>query len=262
LFPDRGRSAADAESDGVRLQKYLAHAGIASRRKAEELIEAGRVRVNGRVVQRLGTSVADGDRVEVAGKLVALPMEHRYVVLNKPPKVMTTMRDPGGRRTVAELVPRALGRVVPVGRLDYHTSGVLLLTDDGDLAHVLTHPRFGVEKTYRAVVRGKLHAEDVRRFLAGIRLEEGPARPAKVRVVRSGTGFSEIDLTIHEGRNRQVRRMFEATEHPVTSLVRLRFGPIALGDLRLGNWRDASEKEIAQLRALESAARKAEGAER
>ena len=234
----------------MRLQKYLAHAGVASRRKAEELIAAGRVRVNGRVVRELGTSVADGDRVQVAGRAVEVPAQHRYVVLHKPDKVMTTMRDPEGRRTVADLVPRELGRIVPVGRLDYDTSGVLLMTDDGELAHVLMHPRFGVEKTYRAVVRGKLAADDVKKFLEGVRLEEGSARPAKVRVVRTNSRASEIDITIHEGRNRQVRRMFEATEHPVSSLVRLRFGPISLGSLAPGHWREATEKEIAALRVL------------
>jgi pseudouridine synthase len=243
----------------VRLQKYLAHAGVASRRKAEELIEAGHVRVGGKIVRKLGTSVEPGARVEVAGKLVEIPDAHRYVVLHKPEKVMTTMRDPGGRRTVAEMIPKNLGRIVPVGRLDYDTAGVLLMTDDGDLAHVLTHPRFGVEKTYRAVVRGKLLAGDVKAFLAGVRLEEGSAQPAKVRVVRTGTGFSEIDITIHEGRNRQVRRMFEATDHPVTSLVRLRFGPISLGELKIGNWREATEKEVSSLRALANEAKSATG---
>ena len=235
----------------VRLQKYLAHAGIASRRKAEEFIAAGHVRVNGRIVRELGTSVDDGDRVELAGKLVHLPDEKRYLVLHKPPKVMTTMRDPAGRRTVASLVPRDPGRVVPVGRLDYDTSGVLLLTNDGDLAHVLTHPKFGVEKTYRAVVRGRLAGDDVKKFLEGMRLDDGRTDAAKIRVVRTGPAASEIDVTIHEGRNRQVRRMFEATAHPVLSLMRLRFGPISLGDLRVGTWRDATDRELAALRGLE-----------
>ena len=172
----------------MRLQKYLAHAGVASRRKAEEFISAGHVRVNGRTVRELGTSVEPNDRVELAGKLVRIPETKRYVVLNKPEKVMTTMRDPAGRRTVASLVPREGGRVVPVGRLDYDTSGVLLLTNDGELAHVLTHPKFGVEKTYRAVVSGRLQGEDMKKFLAGMRLDDGRSRPAKVRVVRVGPG--------------------------------------------------------------------------
>src|SRR4029077_16778920 len=161
--------------------------------------------------RELGTSVGSGERVEVGGRVVEVPPEHRYVVLHKPAKIMTTMRDPEGRRTVADLLPRQFTRVVPVGRLDYDTSGVLLMTDDGDLAHVLMHPRYGVEKTYRAVVRGKLAPEAVKKFLEGSRLEEGSARPGKVRVVRTRPRGSEIDITIHEGRKRQVRRMFEAT---------------------------------------------------
>ncbi len=238
----------------MRLQKYLAHAGVASRRKAEDFIVAGHVRVNGTVVRELGRVVDESDRVELAGKRVALPARHRYVVLHKPAGVMTTMRDPAGRRTVAALVSPGGGRVVPVGRLDYDTSGVLLLTNDGELAHVLTHPRYGVEKTYRAVVRGRLQGEDVKRFLAGMRLDGSRSSPAKIRVVRAGSASSELDITIHEGRNRQVRRMFDATDHPVLSLVRLRFGPIALGDLRVGTSRDATEKELAELRALRRSA--------
>lgn len=244
----------------MRLQKYLAHAGVASRRKAEEFISAGHVRVNGRVVRELGTSVEESDRVELAGKVVRVPQTKRYLIVNKPVKVMTTMRDPEGRRTVASLVPHDIGRVVPVGRLDYDTSGVLLMTNDGDLAHVLTHPRFGVEKTYRAVVRGRLQGEDTKRFLEGLVLDDGHSRPAKVRVVRAGPAASEVDVTIHEGRNRQVRRMFEATNHPVLSLVRLRFGPLSLGDLKTGTWRDATDKELAALRAVAREAQAAESA--
>ena len=203
------------------------------------------MRVNGRVVREFGTSVAQGDRVDVSGALVEVPVAPSYVVLHKPVKVLTTMRDPAGRRTVASLVPPGRGRLVPVGRLDYDTSGVLLLTDDGDLAYVLTHPRFGVEKTYRALVRGRLGPREVRHVLDGIRLDEG-----------TGTTYSEVDLTIHEGRNRQVRRMFDAIGHPVVSLVRLRFGPIALGDLPAGRCREAGEKELAALRVVAQAARK------
>lgn len=233
----------------MRLQRFLAQAGIASRRKAEALIAAGHVTVNGAVVRRLGTSVAAGDHVEFAGKPLRVTPEKRYIVLHKPCKVMTTMRDPEGRRTVAGLVPREPGRVVPVGRLDYDTSGVLLLTNDGELAHVLTHPRFGVDKTYRAVVRGRIGRDDVARFLGGMPLEGERAAPARLRVVRSGAEFSELDVTIHEGRNRQIRRMFEATAHPVVSLARLRFGPIALGALPPGHWRSVTDRELAALRS-------------
>jgi 23S rRNA pseudouridine2605 synthase len=165
------------------------------------------------------------------------------------------MRDPEGRRTVADLIARAnLGqRVVPVGRLDYDTSGVLLLTDDGDLAHVLTHPRFGVEKGYRVTVRGRLEPTEVNNLLEGVRLDDGRTAPARVRVVATNRERSVLDLTIHEGRNRQVRRMFEQLGHPVLDLVRLRFGPLTLGDLPPGAMRPASEREILALRALASA---------
>jgi 23S rRNA pseudouridine2605 synthase len=233
----------------VRLQKYIAAAGVASRRRAEELIVAGRVRVEGRVVRELGTSVDDGARVEVDGRVVRPAETRTYAVLHKPVGVMTTMRDPEGRRTVADLVRGAgiAARVVPVGRLDYDTSGVLLLTDDGETANVLTHPRFGVEKTYRATLRGRLEPAAVERILRGVRLEEGRAAPAQLRVVAVRRDVSTVDITIHEGRNRQVRRMFEVVEHPVLALVRLRFGPISLGDLPPGAVRPATEREIAAL---------------
>jgi len=239
----------------VRLQKYLANAGVASRRRAEAHIVAGHVRVNGRVIKDLGTSVAVGDRVEFAGTLVELAQTKRYLVLNKPTKVMTTMRDPEGRKTVATIVPREPGhRILPVGRLDYDTSGILLMTDDGELANILTHPRFGVDKTYRALIAGRLAGDDMKRFIAGINLEDGKSAPAKVRVIRTHPAATEIDITIHEGRNRQVRRMFEATDHPVLALERLRFGPLSLGDMRQGQWRELTEKEMSALEALKRAA--------
>lgn len=253
------RPRAGVEAWLVRLQKYLAHAGVASRRAAEEWIVAGRVRVNGRVVSQLGSSVAEGDRVFVEGIGDVRPAPFRYLVVHKPTGVMTTMRDPGGRRTVASLVP-AGPRVVPVGRLDYDTAGVLLMTNDGDLAHVLTHPRFGVEKTYRAVVSGRLGRDDVRALIEGIRLADGVAGGAKIRVVATTRSSSELDVTIHEGRNRQVRRMFEATAHRVLSLVRLRFGPLSLGELRVGRVREATEREVRSLRAVAHAANAAQAA--
>jgi 23S rRNA pseudouridine2605 synthase len=176
-------------------------------------------------------------------------------VLNKPAKVMTTMRDPEGRKTVATIVPREPGhRILPVGRLDYDTSGILLMTDDGELANVLTHPRFGVDKTYRALIAGRLAGDDMKRFIAGINLADGKSAPAKVRVIRTHPAATEIDITIHEGRNRQVRRMFEATDHPVLALERLRFGPLSLGDMRQGQWRQVTDKEMSALEALKRAA--------
>ena len=208
-------------------------------------------------MRELGTSVEDDARVEVDGRVVRPAATRTYVVLHKPAGVMTTMRDPEGRRTVSDLV-RAAGvtaRVVPVGRLDYDTSGVLLLTDDGDVANVLTHPRFGVEKTYRATLRGRLEPAAVEKILRGVRLDEGRAAPALVRVVAARRDVSLVDITIHEGRNRQVRRMFEVVEHPVVALVRLRFGPISLGELGPGAVRPATPREVAALHRIVSEAR-------
>lgn len=237
-------------AEKMRLQKLLAHAGIASRRASEELIVRGKVRVNGKIVRELGTVVSSDDRIDVSGTAVRLSGELTYLLMHKPTGVVTTMHDPQGRRTVADLIPKAYSRVVPVGRLDYDTSGVLLLTNDGELANVLTHPRFGVEKTYRAVVQGRLLPDDIDRLRSGVALDEFKASGAQVRVVATRRDSSIVDLTIHEGKNRQVRRMFEALGHPVVALARLRFGPLRLGDLRAGNSRPLTEREVSHLRAL------------
>lgn len=242
----------------MRLQRYLAQAGIASRRKSEELILAGAVRVNGATVRELGTSVnSDSDRVEYEGRLIGVTTEHTYLVLHKPYGVVTTMSDPEGRRTIVDVL-RSHGvekRIVPVGRLDFDTAGVLLLTDDGDLAHVLTHPRYGVEKTYRATVKGKLLPEHVAELQSGVKLEDGRAAPAALKIIAVRRMRSTVDITIHEGRNRQVRKMFERFDHPVLDLVRLRFGPVSLGELPIGGIRAASEREVKELRAILTAAR-------
>jgi 23S rRNA pseudouridine2605 synthase len=237
----------------MRLQRYLAQAGVASRRKAEQLIVAGSVRVNGEIVRELGTVIDPlADRVEYAGRPIAAATEHAYYVLHKPFGVVTTMHDPEGRRTVADVLraQAVTQRVVPVGRLDYDTAGALLLTSDGDLAHRLTHPRYGVQKTYRATVRGRLGPEAVAALGAGLQLDDGRAAPALVRVVAVRPSRSTVDITIHEGKNRQVRRMFEQLGHPVLDLVRMRFGPIALGALAPGALRPASEREVRALRAI------------
>jgi 23S rRNA pseudouridine2605 synthase len=245
----------------VRLQRYLAASGVASRRRSEELITAGLVRVNGRVVRELGTSVVPEDVVEFGGRIVAPARESAYIVMNKPLGVMTTMRDPEGRRTVADVLRGSdyQRRVVPVGRLDYDTAGVLLLTDDGALAHVLTHPRFGVEKTYRAMLRGRLTSAQVAEMQRGMKLDDGPAEPAQLRVVAARRDASSVDVTIHEGRNRQVRRMFEELGHPVIGLTRLRFGPIGLGTLAPGEIRDATPREVSALRVIADEAKAAGG---
>jgi 23S rRNA pseudouridine2605 synthase len=247
-------------TDGVRLNKYIAQAGIASRRRADELIAYGKVRVNGKVVRELGTIVQPGDKVDVSGTPIAPVDDLAYLVVHKPPGVMTTMRDPQGRRTIAELIPKRMPRVVPVGRLDYDTAGVLLMTNDGALANRLLHPRYGVEKVYRATITGRLDGDDVQRLHEGVELDGGEqAAGAKLRVISVRAGTSVVDITLHEGRNRQVRRMFEALGHSVRDLVRLRFGPISLGDLPLGHTRALTPKELAALRRVGVEKRTTEG---
>ncbi len=234
---------------GTRLNRYLAKAGVASRRRADELIASGSVRVNGRPVTKLATLVEPRDHIEVNGTAVAPPPEPTYLLLHKPSGVVTTMRDPQGRPTVAELIPKGR-RVVPVGRLDYATSGVLLLTDDGELAHRLLHPRFGVEKTYRAAIAGRLCALDLARLRHGVLLDEFQTGEAKVRIVATRADRCIVDITIHEGHNRQVRRMFEALGHSVLGLTRTRFGPLRLNGLRSGGIRRLTASERAALRAI------------
>jgi 23S rRNA pseudouridine2605 synthase len=228
----------------VRLNAYLARAGVASRRGADELIKAGRVTVNGEPGQ-LNTFVQSRDRVAVDGKPVAL-QKLTYLLLNKPAGVVTTARDPQGRPTVVELVP-AEPRVVPVGRLDAYTTGALLLTNDGQLAHRLAHPRYGVEKTYEATVEGKPDDVALQALRDGIELDDGPTAPARVRRL----GPNRIELAIHEGRNHQVRRMLEAVGHPVTHLRRTEYAGLTLEGLEPGRWRKLEPSEVDRLRRNE-----------
>jgi 23S rRNA pseudouridine2605 synthase len=230
----------------VRLNKYLAQCGVSSRRTADELIAAGSVHVNGRVVRTLGTLVDVGDRVEVDGAAVAPPAERRYLLLNKPLGVVSTMRDPEQRSTVADFIPSG-ARLFPVGRLDYATAGALLLTDDGELAHRLLHPRYGVDKTYRVAIDGRLSPGEVRRLEEGVPLGGLRSARAKLRVIATRRDHSVVDITIHEGRYRQVRRMFEALGHRIISLTRTRFGPLRLGRLPSGHVRPLTASERAAL---------------
>jgi 23S rRNA pseudouridine2605 synthase len=226
----------------VRLNAFLARAGIASRRRADELIRAGRVLVNGEAGQ-LNTVVGRHDVVEVDGRRVERqPLA--YVLLHKPPGVVTTARDPGRRRTVVELVP-AEPRVVPVGRLDVDTTGALLLTNDGDLAHRLAHPRYGVPKVYEAEVDGVPSSQALARLRAGIELDDGPTAPAGVQM----SGPNRIELTLHEGRKHQVKRMCEAVGHPVRALHRSRYADLDLAGLEPGEWRALTAEEVAALKA-------------
>ncbi len=226
----------------MRLNAYLARSGVASRRKADELIKAGRVSVNGEPGQ-LNTFVETGDRVQVDGREVsAQPLAH--LLLHKPAGVVTTASDPQGRPTVLGLVPRDV-RVVPVGRLDVDTTGALLLTNDGDLAHRLAHPKYEVEKVYEAEVEGEPSDETLRRLAQGLKLEDGMTAPAEVRRL----GPSAIELSIHEGRNRQVRRMLEAVGHPVRALHRSRYASLTLKGLAPGEWRALTPSEVERLAA-------------
>jgi 23S rRNA pseudouridine2605 synthase len=227
----------------VRLNAYLARAGVASRRGADELIKAGRVTVDGEPGQ-LNTFVEGQKRVEVDGRPVA-PQQLAYVLLHKPAGVVTTARDPQGRPTVVDLVEHA-SRVVPVGRLDADTTGALLLTNDGELAHRLAHPRYGVEKTYVADVEGEPSDEAIRALADGVELEDGRTASARARRL----GASTIELVLHEGRKHQVKRMLAAVGHPVERLRRSRYADLDVEALEPGGWRELEPDEVARLQSL------------
>jgi 23S rRNA pseudouridine2605 synthase len=229
----------------MRLGKYLATAGLASRRAAEEIVRAGRVTVDGSAVTDPARDVTSDDVIEVDGRPVSTARERVVYALNKPAGVVSTARDPQGRPTVVTMVPQT-ERLYPVGRLDIDTTGLILLTNQGELAHRLTHPRFEVEKTYRVVVAGQsVRDSELRALREGVELEDGRTAPAGVRRISADT----IEITIHEGRKRQVKRMCEAVGHPVKRLERVRFGPLALGDLPRGRWRKLTDAEVAALMA-------------
>ena len=225
----------------MRLNAYLARAGVTSRRKADELIKSGRVTVNGEPGQ-LNTFVESRDRVEVDGQTVA-PQRLAYVLLHKPAGVVTTARDPRGRPTVVELVEHP-SRVVPVGRLDADTTGVLLLTNDGELAHRLAHPRYRVDKVYEVDVDGEPTEERLRRLREGVELDDGRTSPARAERV----GPNRLQLVIHEGRKHQVKRMCAAVGLPVTRLHRSRYDGVELGGLSPGSWRELTREEVERLR--------------
>jgi 23S rRNA pseudouridine2605 synthase len=230
--------------DAMRLNAYLARAGIASRRGSDELIKAGRVRVNDKPGE-LNTYVHTGDRVEVDGEPVT-PQELKYVLLHKPAGTVTTARDPQGRPTVVQLVEELPERVVPVGRLDADTTGALLLTNDGPLAHRLAHPRYGVEKVYEVEVEGEPDAAALQQLAAGVELDDGRTAPAQVRQL----GSSTLELTLHEGRKHQVKRMCEAVGHPVRRLHRSLYAGLTLEGLEPGRWRELEPSEVKRLTKL------------
>jgi 23S rRNA pseudouridine2605 synthase len=234
----------------MRLAKYLATSGVASRRASEDIVRAGRVTIGGETVKDPARDVGRDDAVAVDGKPVAhAPTERVVYALNKPAGVVSTARDPQGRPTVVTMVPQT-ERLYPVGRLDIDTTGLILLTNEGDLAHRLTHPSFEVEKTYRAVVsRPPVREPELQALRDGVELDDGRTAPARVKRVSADT----IEITIHEGRKRQVKRMCEAVGHPVKRLERVAFGPLALGELPRGRWRKLSAGEVQALMTAASA---------
>ncbi|MEW6423979.1 MAG: pseudouridine synthase [Bacillota bacterium] len=241
-----------------RLHKYLARAGVASRRKCEELIQAGLVKVNDQIVTRLGTSIDPAvDRVEVASRPVQKPGEKVYILLNKPAGYVTTVHDPQGRPKVLDLLKNVRRRVYPVGRLDYETEGLLLLTNDGELAYALTHPRHRVQKTYLAWVSGVPPADKLAQMAKGMLLSDGLTAPARVRLKGKNKKGAVLEISIHEGRKRQVRRMCARIGHPVYRLKRIGLGPLALRGLKPGEYRLLTPEEVAKLKkaALQDAGR-------
>lgn len=233
----------------IRLQKYLAEAGIASRRKCEELILDGKIEVNGKVVTELGTKVTENDKVKYNGKLISPVEEKIYILLNKPIGYVTTVKDQFGRDTVLDLV-KVDKRIVPVGRLDMYTSGALILTNDGEFVNKLTHPKNEVNKTYNVTISGKMTQEDINKLQKGVKIDDNYiTKPAKVKILKidEEKNISRIQITIHEGKNRQVRKMCNAIDKKVLALHRSKIGDIDVKDLKIGTWRYLTEKEINSL---------------
>lgn len=250
-YRERRRSRKYRWYNVERLHKFLARSGIASRREAEKLIKKGLVQVNGKTVSEMGYKInPDRDQVTFKGKRVQPEKEKVYLMFNKPARVVTTLRDPQQRAKVSDFLKGLITRVYPVGRLDYNSEGLLLMTNDGDLAYRMLHPKFRVEKTYLVWVKGMVSPQALERLARGVFLEDGPTLPARVRRIAGKEGNTLLEITIREGRNRQVRRMCQVVGHDVLSLKRTRFGPLTLGGLQPGCYRPLTEKEVRQLRKI------------
>ncbi|RDY27992.1 rRNA pseudouridine synthase [Romboutsia weinsteinii] len=237
----------------MRINKYIASCGIASRRKAEEIILDARVKVNGRIVEELSFNIdEENDIVEVDGKVVSLSEKYVYIVLNKPEGYITTVKDQFDRPSVLDLVSDIKERVYPIGRLDYETSGLLILTNDGDLTYKLTHPKHEVDKTYLALVKGTPSAEEARNFESGLQIEDYTTAPAKIKIVdiNREKNYSKCEIKIHEGRNRQVRKMCRAINHPVLRLRRVAMGNIGLKGVEVGKYRHLTKEEVEYLKGI------------
>lgn len=238
------------EAVSMRLNKYVASAGVCSRRKADELIENGNVKVNGATVKAMGWQVEDGDRIEVNGRVIEAANEKIYVVVNKPLGYITSMQDEKDRDTVAELVADIPQRLFPVGRLDYNTTGLLIMTNDGELTQTLTHPRHEVYKTYVAKVAGVISDKRLAKLRKGVDIGGFVTSPAKVRLVKQMPRHAVVEISIREGKNRQVRKMFAAAGNKVQELHRTAIGEIRLGRLKEGHYRKLTREEIAYLKGL------------
>jgi 23S rRNA pseudouridine2605 synthase len=235
----------------VRLHKILAEAGVASRRGGEALILAGKVSVNGKVIKEMGVKADPArDKIRVGGKMIPRPSSKVYYLLYKPPGVITSLKDPEGRPTIKDLIPRIKATVFPVGRLDYDAEGLLLLTNDGEMAMRLAHPRYRVPRTYLVKVKGLLTPGEMERLTQGVMLTDGMSPSLKVTPVKKLSKNSWLKVTLHEGRNRVIKRMFEAIRHPVLRLQRISFASLTLEGLRPGDYRPLSSEEIDQLRGL------------
>ena len=237
----------------MRINKYIASCGVASRRKAEEIILDGRVTVNGKLVTELAFNIdEEKDIVEIDGEQIGVEKNNVYIVLNKPEGYITTVKDQFDRPSVLDLVKDIDERVYPIGRLDYETSGLLILTNDGDLTYKLTHPKHEVDKTYMAIVKGVPNAQEIKNFEEGLYIEDYKTAPAKIKVVKINEekNYSICQIKIHEGKNRQVRKMFKAINHPVLRLKRTAMGKIRIGECEIGKYRYLTEDEVKYLKSI------------
>ncbi len=240
----------DFKNMEIRLQKIIADAGIASRRKAEELIVQGLVQVNGKIVRELGFKAdPNKEKIKVNGKIIKPNLKKIYLALNKPVGIISSRKDEKGRQTVIDIIPLD-DYLYPVGRLDFESSGLIILTNDGEAANSLLHPKFEIPKTYKVDIEGELKNSDLEKFKAGIKLEEGLTAPAKAKILSKGRTYTKLEVIIHEGKNRQIRRMFEELGYQVTRLKRISIGNIELGKLPIGRHRYLSPEEINWLKTL------------
>lgn len=235
----------------MRLQKFMALCGVASRRKSEEIILQGRVKVNNKIIDTLGTTInPDKDIVTVDDKKIRMETKKVYIMLNKPIGYVTTLKDEKNRKVVTDLIEGVRERIYPVGRLDTDTTGLLLLTNDGDIAYKLTHPSNNIKKRYIAIVEGVPNKRELEKFRRGIVIDGRPTAPAKIKIVKRYEDESILDIEISEGRNRQIKKMCEAINHPVKKLKRISIGEIELGGLDIGNWRFLNDEELKYLKSL------------